>query len=47
MHRIKLDNDIVKIALGHRGDLRLVETIDPRRTAHLVIDMVAEPRSAG
>jgi len=39
MHTIKLDNDIVQIALQRRGRLRLFESIDPRRTAHLVIDM--------
>lgn len=39
MHRVKLDEDIVKNALERRGRLRLFETIDPKKTAHLVIDM--------
>lgn len=39
MHQVRLDDDIVKIALQRRGRLRLFETIDPRKTAHLVIDM--------
>lgn len=39
MHKVKLDDDIVKIALQRRGRLRLFETIDPKKTAHLVIDM--------
>lgn len=39
MHEVKLDDDIVKIALGRRGRLRLFESIDAKRTAHLVIDM--------
>ncbi len=39
MHQVKLDDDIVKIALQRRGRLRLFETIDPKKTAHLVIDM--------
>jgi ureidoacrylate peracid hydrolase len=39
VHKVKLEDDIVKIALQRRGRLRLFETIDPKRTAHLVIDM--------
>lgn len=39
MHTIKLEDDIVQIALQRRGRLRLFERIDPKRTAHLVIDM--------
>ena len=39
MHEVELDDDIVKIALGRRGRLRLFKSIDPKRTAHLVIDM--------
>jgi ureidoacrylate peracid hydrolase len=39
LHKVKLDDDIVKIVLGRRGRLRLFESIDPKRTAHLVIDM--------
>ena len=39
MHTVKLDDDVVKIALGRRGRFRLFESIDPKRTAHLVIDM--------
>ncbi|MPZ30417.1 MAG: isochorismatase family protein [Rhodospirillales bacterium] len=39
MHQVKLDDDIVKIALQRRGRLRLFETIEPKKTAHLVIDM--------
>ena len=41
MHQVRLDDDIMKIALQRRGRLRLFETIDPKRTAHLVIDMQA------
>jgi ureidoacrylate peracid hydrolase len=36
---VKLEDDIVQIALQRRGRLRLFEEIDPARTAHLVIDM--------
>jgi len=36
---LKLEDDIVKIALERRGRLRLFETIDPKRVAHLIIDM--------
>ncbi|GLK85570.1 hypothetical protein [Ancylobacter defluvii] len=39
MHKLKLEDDIVQIALQRRGRLRLFESIDPKRTAHLVIDM--------
>lgn len=39
MHKVKLEDDIVQIALQRRGRLRLFEEIDPARTAHLVIDM--------
>ena len=39
MHQVRLDDEIVKIALQRRGRLRLFETIDPKRTAHLIIDM--------
>ncbi|GGC92784.1 cysteine hydrolase family protein [Chelatococcus reniformis] len=39
MHKIELNDDIVQIALQRRGRLRLFERIDPKRTAHLVIDM--------
>ncbi|MBS7537214.1 cysteine hydrolase [Ancylobacter sonchi] len=39
MHLVKLEDDIVQIALQRRGRLRLFEAIDPKRTAHLVIDM--------
>ncbi|MDR6950695.1 ureidoacrylate peracid hydrolase [Ancylobacter sp. 3268] len=39
MHKVKLEDDIVQIALQRRGRLRLFESIDPKRTAHLVIDM--------
>jgi ureidoacrylate peracid hydrolase len=41
MHQVKLDSDIVKNALERRGRMRLFETIDPKRTALLVIDMQA------
>jgi ureidoacrylate peracid hydrolase len=39
MHKIELDDNVVQIALQRRGRLRLFETIDPRRAAHLIIDM--------
>ncbi|MDB5487623.1 MAG: Isochorismatase [Reyranella sp.] len=39
MHRVTLNDEIVKNALERRGRLRLFETIDPKRTALLVIDM--------
>ena len=39
MHKVKLDDDLVKIALARRGRLRLFESIDPKRTAHLIIDV--------
>jgi ureidoacrylate peracid hydrolase len=39
MHQIQLNDEIVDIALQRRGRLRLFESIDPGRTAHLVIDM--------
>lgn len=39
MHQVRLDDDIVQIAMQRRGRLRLFEEIDPKRTAHLVIDM--------
>lgn len=47
MHKVKLDDDIVKIALGRRGRLRLFESVDPKRTAHLVIDMQTGFMTAG
>jgi len=39
MHKVKLEDDIVRIAVQRRGRLRLFEDIAPKRTAHLVIDM--------
>jgi ureidoacrylate peracid hydrolase len=39
VHKIKLEDEIVQIAMERRGRLRLFESIDPKRTAHLVIDM--------
>lgn len=47
MHRIQLNDDIVKNAIERRGRLRLFETIDPKRTAHIVIDMQVGFTTAG
>jgi ureidoacrylate peracid hydrolase len=47
VHQIKLEDDIVQIALQRRGRLRLFEDIDPKRTAHLVVDMQVGFMTAG
>jgi len=39
MHVINLDPEIVERSRAHRGRERILETLDPAKTAHLIIDM--------
>lgn len=39
MHKIQLSPELVERSRQHRGRERILETLDPARTAHLIVDM--------
>src|SRR4051794_7533822 len=39
MHKIQISPEIIERSRMHRGRKRVLETIDPARTAHLIVDM--------
>ena len=39
MHKIYLSPELVERSRGHRGRVRVLEGLDPKRTAHLIVDM--------
>src|SRR6516225_8261940 len=39
MHKTKLHPDVVSRAIQRRGRLRVFESLNPKRTAHIVVDL--------
>jgi ureidoacrylate peracid hydrolase len=39
MHRLGIHPDVISRAIQRRGSLRVFDTLDPQRTAHIVVDL--------